>query len=371
MNVVKTEKKQINKGKGVLKRKIIILVSIVVLLAVFIKFFLPQIMFPEFEPVKVTGEYTVITDTYTWIDESRTETFSDKGEKRALTVKFWYPEEDGNYPLIVFSHGAFGVIDSNDSTCKELASNGYVVVSIGHPYHAMFVEDVHGKTTIVDMDFVKRVYSDNGADDPEAERRVYEFSKEWMAVRTGDMHFVLNTVLEKNKSKEEGPFRKLDAEHIGVFGHSMGGATAVQIGRERNDIDAVIDLEGTMAGEYIGFENGCEIYNEVPYPLPVLDINSKAVRDDIEELKKEHEGWEYVNDYLGRNAVCYREIIFYDAGHLNFTDLPLFSPITAKVLGVGEVNPRECIENVNEAVLIFFDFYLKGKGTLEKLQSEY
>lgn len=251
-------------------------------------------LFPHYEAPVGSGSYVVKVETFTWEDESRVETFTDTGENRALTVRICYPENGtGKYPLVVFSHGAFGVIDSNYSTCVELASCGYVVASIAHPYHAMFVEDVNGKRTFVDMDFMQRVYADNGADDAEAERRVYEFSLEWMELRTADMNFVLDTILEKAET-EEGLFALVDAERIGLFGHSMGGATAVGLGRERSDIDAVIDLEGTMAGEYVGFENGYELYNEEPYPVPLLDVNSRAVREQIALTEAEHPGWEYI-----------------------------------------------------------------------------
>ena len=368
-----TRKNKGEKRKVSCKKKLIWILGMLVVLVVLGKILIPKIMFPDFEPVLVTGQHNVQTSTYTWVDEDRVETYTDTGEKRALTVKFWYPVEEGEYPLVVFSHGAFGVIDSNNSTCNELASNGYVVASIGHPYHAMFVEDVNGKTTMVDMDFMKQVYSDNGADTDEAERAVYEFSKEWIEVRTGDMHFVLDTILAKAESKEEAPFGLIDTGHIGLFGHSMGGATVVQIGRERKDIDAVIDLEGTMAGEYVDFEKGYELYNEEPYQVPVLDVNSKAVRDQIDALEREHAdvNWQYVNDYLGENAVNYREVIFYGAGHLNFTDLPLFSPTLARMLGVGEVDARTCIEDVNEVVLLFFNEYLKGEDSSDLIKDEY
>jgi len=351
-------------------KRVVIVVVVIIVMAMVVHL-LGTWIFPPYEEPTGSGNYEVEMQVFTWEDESRVETFTDTGENRALTVKIWYPSEKGKYPLVVFSHGAFGVIESNYSTYMELASNGYVVASIGHPYHAMFVEDVDGNTTFVDMNFMQRVYGDNGADTAEAERKVYEFSLEWMALRAADMNFVVDTILEKAATDAEGLFSLIDTEKIGLLGHSMGGATAVELGRERNDIDAVIDLEGTMTGEYVGFENGYEIYNEAPYPIPLLDVNSKAVRNQIDELETEHPEWEYVNDYLGRNAVNYREVIFHDAGHLNFTDLPMISPVLAGLLGVDEVDAKECMENVNEVVLTFFNFYLKNEGDIENIKAEY
>lgn len=318
------------------------------------------IMFPQYKEPQVTGIHQVVEKEYTWVDESRTETFSDTGENRSVTVKIWYPAEEGTYPLVIFSHGAFGILDSNYSTCKELASNGYVAVSIAHPYHALFVKDTTGKMTMIDNGFLQEITSGNGTDTPEHNEEVYLRSQKWMAVRTGDMNFVLDTLLEKQKSGEEGPFCKINPDKIGLFGHSLGGATAVSLGRQRTDIDAVIDLEGTMLGEYTGCEDGIYIYNPEPYPIPVLDVNSRAVYD---EASSDTLSQEYVNYYMGKNAVDFHEVIFEDAAHLNFTDLPLVSPILAGMLGTGKVNARECIENMNEMVLHYFDYYLKDSGT--------
>ena len=355
-------------------RRIVIVVGIVAIVAL-AAVLLKSKLFPPYEGLPVSGNHAIETMTFTWEDENRIETYSDTGENRSLTVGFWYPAEVGQYPLVVFSHGAFGVIDSNYSTYTELASNGYVVASIGHPYHAMYVEDVNGKTTFVDMEFFKQVNADNGGEySEEAERRQYELSKEWMELRSADMNFVLDTILEKTTVDGIGTekvFSLIDTDKIGLMGHSMGGATAVQLGREREDITAVIDLEGTMLGEYVGFENGYEIYNKEPYPIPVLDVNSQAVREDIETLETEHPDWEYVNDYLGRNAADYREVIFNGAGHLNYTDLPLIAPPLAAMLGVGDVDATVCLKNVNEVVLTYFDFYLKGEGSLDNIKSEY
>ncbi len=62
------------------------------------------------------------------------ESFRDDGAFRQVAVQFWYPatEKEERFPLVVFSHGAFGYRMSNYSTYMELASNGgYVVLQCG------------------------------------------------------------------------------------------------------------------------------------------------------------------------------------------------------------------------------------------------
>lgn len=72
----------------------------------------------------MTGPYVVATAAYTYIDKDRIEEFTDQEDNRFVNVEFWYPEEaDGTYPLLVFSHGAFGIKTSNTSTFTELASH--------------------------------------------------------------------------------------------------------------------------------------------------------------------------------------------------------------------------------------------------------
>lgn len=320
-------------------------------------------IFPQYREPQVTGEHKVATSLYSWTDESRIETYNDLGEYREVTVEVWYPEEDGKYPLILFDHGGTGVIESNTSTCKELASNGYIVVSIGHPYNSMYIRNTSGKITIADQQYLMDVTMNNGADTPEGEEKVYHLTQEWMALRRADDNFVLNTILEKAAQKED-IFSMVDPDKIGMFGHSMGGAASVEMGRVREDIDAVICLEGTMFGEYDGFENGFETYRDEPYTVPVLDVYSRVIYDAASAL----ENVTYVNFDLAERASDYRFEIIEGAGHMNFTDLPLISPFLAKALGgtgnenyvgVGTVNPLECTETLNAIILEYFDAYLK------------
>lgn len=315
---------------------------------------LPSILFPNHIDIVPSGSHEIQTTLVTWEDKDRLETFTDDGSHRQVSVKFWYPEEKGYYPLLVFSHGAFGVMDSNASTCQELASHGYVVASIGHPYHSLFLKDANDKITLVDRDFLNEVYTDNGATDAEAEKRIYEKSKKWMELRSADENFVLEQIITMKASNEQAPFDRIRTDKIGLFGHSLGGATSVEVARMRSDIDAVIVLEGTMLGEYTGFENGTETFDPTPFPVPVLDVYSRDIYEEASTY-----GETYVNFYLGSRATDYQYEIFEDAGHLNFTDLPLISPILAKKLGVGTVDPKECVEKMNQMILAYFNYYLK------------
>lgn len=326
------------------------------------------ILCPQYAQPKTTGNYKISNVKYTWTDSSRVEDFSKSGENRALTVEFWYPKNtDKTYPLVVFSHGAFGFSGSNYSTFAELASNGYVVASIGHTYQAFYTMDTSGKLATVDTDFIKKASQINAIQDLENEEETYQTTKEWMKLRTDDENFVIDTILaECENSKTDTVFSAINAEKIGLMGHSLGGASSAQMGRVRDDIDAVIVLDGTMLGEEVAFEDNAVVLNDQPYPIPLLNMYA----EDHYTNSKELVGDNYDNFYATQNALAAYETVFQNAGHLNFTDLPLFSPMLAKMLGVGTVDARGCIETMNKVVLQFFNYYLKDTGEL-KIAKEY
>lgn len=318
------------------------------------------ILFPEYSPIEVTGAYEILTTKKTWTDTSRVEIFSEIDENRALTVDFWYPKSEGEqFPLIIFSHGAFGFSGSNYSTFAELASHGYVVASISHTYQAFFTKDTSGKVTIVDEDFINKAAEINAKHDTRNDEATYRITSEWMKLRTDDENFVINTILKASKKADsDALFSNIDTTKIGLMGHSLGGATSAEMGRIRDDIDAVIILDGTMLGEEIDFVDNVVVMNDEPYPVPLLNIYA----EDHYENAHKFVGQSYNNFYVTHNAIDAYETVFIGAGHLNFTDLPLFSPTLAKTLGVGEIDERDCVETMNRIVLEFFNAYLKHEN---------
>ncbi|KNY26130.1 alpha/beta hydrolase family protein [Pseudobacteroides cellulosolvens] len=324
---------------------------------------LPAVIFPQYKEIMPTGEYSVGTKSYTLTDAARKEDFTKEEDNRNVTIQFWYPLDKqrqeaiakGKFPLTVFSHGAFGYRMSNYSTYQELASHGYIVCSIDHTYHAFMTKQEDGKTVIANMEFINdAMKAQNG--DISAEE-IYKLEKDWMKLRTGDMKFVLDYIKKAAVTANADPvYQGIDLEHIGMFGHSLGGATAAQIGRDDKDVDAVAVIDGTMLGEITGFENGKNIVNKTPYPKPIINFYNESHYN--EALSKQNE---YSNMVAYKNALDSYQVVIKGSGHMNFTDLPIISPFLAKLLGgSGNVDARNCIEIMNQDILQFFDRYLKS-----------
>ncbi len=328
----------------------------------------PLLLFPPFEPIQASGSYQVETKKFTYTDQSRMDPFSDENAPRKVTVDFYYPKtENGKFPLILFSHGAFGFSGSNFFTFQELASHGYIVGSISHTSHAFFTMDTKRTLTLADQDFLQKAVEINGLKDTSREEEVFHITKEWMKLRTEDTHFLLDTILSESRGSAPClPFSLLSSEAIGLFGHSLGGASSAETARERNDVDAVIVLDGTMLGEEVDFIDGHVVLNDTPYPVPLLNVYA----EDHYEGAMVTQGDKYDNFYASARALDARETVFRGTGHLNFTDLPLFSPILAAKLGIGPADARSAIVTMNEIVLEFFNSYLKNEGT-PQIEKEY
>lgn len=351
-------------GNKPYKRWRIVLKGIAMML-IFMCASIPAIVFPQYKNPEMTGNYKVKTASYTFTDTNRIEAFTDTGDNRKLTVEFWYPEKaKGKYPLIVFSHGAFGVKMSNASTYMELASNGYVVCSIDHPYHAAATIDIDGNLTIGSTEFMQEVIDANS--DIYSDKEQFELYTKWMDLRTDDINFVIDMILKNTENNGAEVYGLIDTNKIGLMGHSLGGAASAQLGRERKDIGGVINLDGTMLGEYSINEEGKTIISEEPYPLPLLNFYSEYV---INQLETDTE-YIYPNQYITSISPNAFEICIKGTNHMSYTDLPLFSPFLANQLsGISggstkaSVDKYYCIETMNRLVLEFFNCYLKGEGT--------
>ncbi|MDR0267209.1 alpha/beta hydrolase [Paenibacillus sp.] len=348
------EKHKVYKWGRVVGRAVIMFI-LVIIAAV------PAIVFPQYRLPQVTGEYGVATKTYTYIDKNRIEEFTDTGANRFVNVEFWYPEHaTGTHPLLVFSHGAYGIKESNASTYMELASHGYVVCSIDHPYHSFYTVSEGGKITMASQKYLQE-FGNGRKDGAHTVEEYYKLMQKWMKLRTDDMNFVIDTILEKAKSNSDKVYQLVNPEKIGVFGHSMGGAASAWLGRERHDVTAVVNIDGPLFSDivYNKEKNNFESTHQA-YKLPLLNIYSDSVWQQLDSSSY-YAGNKTVEESGGEVHTVY----FRGAKHLSLTDLSLFSPMLANMLlgEKAEIDKYKCLETMNRIILEFFDSYLKGKGS--------
>src|SRR5690606_38626425 len=100
------------------------------------------------------------------------------------------------------------------------------------------------------------------------------YYQKWLAVRTGDINFVLDTILNRVAAGQDGVYGLIDGAKIGLIGHSLGGSAMLAVPRQRDDIDAVIALEAPFLYDIVGTNQGEFIFTSQDYPVPMLNVYS-------------------------------------------------------------------------------------------------
>jgi dienelactone hydrolase len=312
------------------------------------------VLFPDFRSVKTTGEYSFSSCVIELTDSSRIENYKNDGTFRKLSVLVYYPDEDSiennTCPLIVFSHGGISTKTSNISLYKELASHGYVVVSIDHTYHALSAE-IDGEKIHINSGYMKELNTEDSHSDIE---NSYECFQKWMKLRMDDYNFVIDTFTEKSIEESNSLYSLVNVKSIGVAGHSLGGSAALGIARQRDDIKAVVALESPYMYDITGVQGDEFTWNTNPYPCAVMNVYSDSGYPLIESDNKYVQNKNYL--YNNENIEFY---YIEGSNHYTLTDLVRTSPILCALLGGGyKKSGFDTLEFINQKSLAFFDKYL-------------
>ncbi len=342
----------VSSKKKLMKKKLKGVVNTVTIIAiVFIT--LAVVVFPDLRSVETTGEYSNNCCTLEVTDMSRLEDYRSDGSYRKLALLVYYPDDnsikDNSCPLIVFSHGGISTKTSNLSLFEELASHGYVVVSIDHTYHSLCTK-IDGKKIYIDSGYMKEINSEDSHQDIE---NSYACFQKWMKLRTGDINFVIDTMVQ-NSAKEHSFYSLIDADSIGVCGHSLGGSAALGVARQRQDIKAAVALESPFMCDITGVIGNEFEWNTEPYQCAVMNIYSDSGYPLIEADNKYVQNKNYL--YNNGNVEYY---YIEGSNHYSLTDLVRKSPILCSLLGGGYNKAGyETLNIVNQKSLAFFDKYL-------------
>jgi hypothetical protein len=249
------------------------------------------------------------------------------------------PVRPGRRPVLLHSPGHASDRTFNTLVIEELASWGYVVVAVDHPYDSGEVEFPDGRVVV------------NRPDDASDEARTAA-----VEVRAADLRFVLDqlTVVEAggNPDAEGRPLPRglggtLDLTRVGAFGHSRGGAASAAVMRLDERVRAGVDLDGALYGP-VG-EHGLD------RPFLLMDT---AVHDGLNEDGSWPPFWAHLSDW-------HRCLRLADADHNCFTDLVAIAPQlpepVRETLQTGAIPADRAVAAVRAATRAFFDLQLRSR----------
>jgi dienelactone hydrolase len=152
-----------------------------------------------------------------------------------------------NFPVLLFSCGGGELPQFYASLTEEIASYGFVVFSVSDSFDAPATVLGDGSTAFCPRDKNTGTYIFQNAltkkalsGDMEAYKTLEDYEP-----RPEDLAFVLSRLNEINTDHTILRDR-LDIDRIGVFGHSIGGAAAVQTGLDCPEVDVVAVLDSDI-----------------------------------------------------------------------------------------------------------------------------
>lgn len=346
-----------------------------------------------------SGDFAVGTHVVEWTDPHRSETATaDPQDRRTVVVQLWYPaqpspagtqraqylgrtedeartvsdalarytglpgflvdgvprahthavfnapvaDKGGRFPVVFFSPGLGGVRTQSTAWAEELASHGYVVAALDHPYDSAAVVLADGRTIATDI----RSTGDDGEDDKRA--------IETTSIRAADLSFGLTQLDRLDRGEIAGPLAgRLDTGRVAATGHSLGGAAALQAARQDSRFDAVIDLDGYPRDPA-----------PTPFHQPALEL-TQAITPETDPRYIPR-----LTEVLELSTTTSYRLTIPGAAHLTFMDAPLYLPPVPSM--VGSLGRTESPRVVASATLAFLDSTLRHKpGGLADVLSTY
>lgn len=133
------------------------------------------------------------------------------------------------FPVILYNHGLTGNEMESTVLCADLASSGFVVVSVGHPYGAKVVTYPDGRGFINPMPF------------EEMRHNLKSLEPLWYEDMCAAIDFLEN--LNMSDSDFKG---RLLLETLGTIGVSYGGCCGVAAALKSDSIKYAVNLDGSM-----------------------------------------------------------------------------------------------------------------------------
>ena len=341
---------------------------------------------PMFDLPRPTGPYAVGVYTGLMRDASRgADALSapNRDNARELAVQFWYPAKpktgygSGRYarlselrprysyksqirtdalwqatpilsqqfPVILFGPMWGGSRVQNTALAEDLASHGYIVVAVDHPFNAALVATTGG---VIESDRQEALNVGTGSSAAGVEAA---WAKE-LGIWVADDEFVLHQLSLMNEPGALNGFPwgtpRMDLTRIGAVGHSFGGSSSIALLGIDPRVKSAVNMDGWT-------------FNAIDHRTtqPVLFLYEGATQFRTPGPGTDGDLDRFDNAGVTASLARYGGTRAYVAGtlHTDFTDAPLVTPIH-RLNATGPIGPR-AILITRALVLAFFDATLK------------
>jgi hypothetical protein len=351
--------------------KISLFVELLLLLALTLS------IYSQLELPAPDGAYTVGRTIFRWVDASRPEVLTeDLNDFREVVAMVWYPAQpetgvetdyfpnlssvaealvdsgevkswevfglhfirskihfdaapikaESPFPVVILSPGNGTNIEFYASLAGEIASHGYIVVGLNHPYDVAAVQLSDGRVAPYD----KEQWS--------LEPNVHQtYITERIKVRTADVVFALGKLEAMNSN---GTFAGLlDLDSVAAAGHSLGGITASEACKADSRFNACLNFDGLQRGGPFSIQE-----TAIPPQRPFMFLTKESqlhpkVIEQFESMPESY--W----------------VVVHGASHQSFTDGPLLQPS----LMPGPNQEDQFMNLIQKYTLAFLDQTLKGQ----------
>jgi len=338
-------------------------------------------LYLQLEPPAPTGPYTVGRTIFRWVDISRPEVMTDDpNDFREVMALVWYPAEPGTgvkagyipdfstlssalmqsgelqwwevsglkwirsesalnakpvreqtpFPVILLSPGNATNIEFYSVLAGEIASHGYIVVGLNHPYDVPAVQLSDGEIAPYDKE---QWLLEAGA------HQIY--TAERMPVRVADLSFALDQLEIANSDENNLLAGIMDLDSVAAAGHSLGGIAASEACKADARFSACLNFDGLQKGGPFSMDE-----TMLPPSQPFLFLTKE---DQLHP--KILEGFE--------STVQSYWVTVHGASHDSFTDGPLLRPSLLLVPNQADMLMRF----IQQYTLAFLDQTLKGQPT--------
>ena len=246
---------------------------------------------------------------------------------------------DEEYPIVLFSPGLTVSRLLYSTVAEAVATYGYIVITIDHPYDADVVEFPNGTIAKGALSYLNSTNT------------TQEQLEKPVEIRVQDVSFLLDQLNSAHTARPIIPGVKQDfnASKVAMYGHSLGGATAAWAILNDSRIVGGVNIDGTIRGPVV--QQGLD--------RPFMFLSHPDLEKDPSwiEIWPKLRGWKQNFQVEGSQ-------------HIGFMDYPLllkymglgpFAANSSVAQLLGTIDGNRILEIQTTYLIAFFDYLMKGE----------